>query len=118
MNDNKINGMSSDSELDAILEEVRRGTLTADSAEEESEPSKTWSLDDIDRLIAQTNGEEYVPKKKEPLTPAEDFKRILRRSEMDTEMFTVKPLSEPRHILRIGGGRGRGSGDLLQLRQR
>lgn len=94
MNDNKINGMSSDSELDAILEEVRRGTLTADSAEEESEPSKTWSLDDIDRLIAQTNGEEYVPKKKEPLTPAEDFKRILRRSEMDTEMFTVKPLSE------------------------
>ena len=83
--------MSSDSELDAILEEVRRGTLTA---EEESEPSKTWSLDDIDRLIAQTNGEEYVPKKKEPLTPAEDFKRILRRSEMDTEMFTVKPLSE------------------------
>lgn len=91
MNDNKINGMSSDSELDAILEEVRRGTLTA---EEESEPSKTWSLDDIDRLIAQTNGEEYVPKKKEPLTPAEDFKRILRRSEMDTEMFTVKPLSE------------------------
>lgn len=94
MNDNKINGMSSDSELEAILEEVRRGTLTADSAEEESEPSKTWSLDDIDRLIAQTNGEEYVPKKKEPLTPAEDFKRILRRSEMDTEMFTVKPLSE------------------------
>ena len=94
MNDNKINGISSDSELDAILEEVRRGTLTADSAEEESEPSKTWSLDDIDRLIAQTNGEEYVPKKKEPLTPAEDFKRILRRSEMDTEMFTVKPLSE------------------------
>lgn len=94
MNDNKINGISSDSELEAILEEVRRGTLTADSAEEESEPSKTWSLDDIDRLIAQTNGEEYVPKKKEPLTPAEDFKRILRRSEMDTEMFTVKPLSE------------------------
>lgn len=94
MNDNKINGISSDSELEAILEEVRRGTLAADSAEEESEPSKTWSLDDIDRLIAQTNGEEYVPKKKEPLTPAEDFKRILRRSEMDTEMFTVKPLSE------------------------
>lgn len=94
MNDNKINGISSDSELEAILEEVRRGTLTADSAEEESEPSKTWSIDDIDRLIAQTNGEEYVPKKKEPLTPAEDFKRILRRSEMDTEMFTVKPLSE------------------------
>lgn len=94
MNDNKINGISSDSELEAILEEVRRGTLTTDSAEEESEPSKTWSLDDIDRLIAQTNGEEYVPKKKEPLTPAEDFKRILRRSEMDTEMFTVKPLSE------------------------
>lgn len=94
LNDNKINGISSDSELEAILEEVRRGTLTADSAEEESKPSKTWSLDDIDRLIAQTNGEEYVPKKKEPLTPAEDFKRILRRSEMDTEMFTVKPLSE------------------------
>lgn len=78
------------SELDAILAEVRE----MKKSEQTEEPSKTWSLDDIDRLIAQTNGEEYVPKKKEAPTPAEDFKRILRRSELNTEMFTVKPLSE------------------------
>lgn len=81
---------TSDSELEAILAEVRGEKAKARS----EEPSKTWSLDDIDRLIAQTNGEEYVPPKKSEPTPAEDFKRILRRSELDTEMFTVKPLSQ------------------------
>ena len=51
------------SELDAILEEVKNGRYQQKEQEAE-EPSKTWSLEDIDRLIAGTNGEEYVPKKK------------------------------------------------------
>lgn len=87
-----LNNQSGDSELDAILAEVRKSkseeeTLSAD------EPSKTWSIDDIDRLIAQSNGEEYVPKPKKEPTPAEDFERILSR-EFDTGMFTLKPLTK------------------------
>lgn len=86
--------MSGDSELDAILAEVKKSKQESAAAAEE--PAKTWSMDDIDRLIAQSNGEEYVPKPKKELTPAEDFERILSR-EFDTAMFTVKPLtnSEP-----------------------
>ncbi len=78
------------SELDAILEEVKSGRYQQPEQEPE-EPLKTWSLEDIDRLIAGTNGEEYVPKKKTESTPAEDFDRILSR-EFDTELFTIKPM--------------------------
>ena len=86
-----LNSISGDSELDAILAEVRKSKQ--DNGVSEDEPAKTWSLDDIDRLIAQSNGEEYVPKPKKELTPAEDFERILSR-EFDTGIFTVKPLTE------------------------
>lgn len=78
------------SELDAILEEVKNGRYQQKEQEAE-EPSKTWSLEDIDRLIAGTNGEEYVPEKKTETTPAEDFDRILSR-EFDTGLFTIKPM--------------------------
>ena len=77
-------------DLDAILAEVRNSKLR----EENEEPAKTWSIDDIDKLIAETNGEEYVPAtKKEKLTPAEDFTRILSR-EFDTAIFTLRPMKE------------------------
>ncbi len=77
-------------DIDAILEEVKRSRQGESGA-----PSKTWSIDDIDRLIAETNGEEYVPPvKTEKLTPAEDFSNILSR-EFDTAMFTVKPFVAP-----------------------
>ncbi len=89
-----LNGKSADSELDAILAEVKK-SKAAEEASADGEPSKTWSLDDIDRLIAQSNGEEYVPKPKKEPTPAEDFERILSR-EFDTGMFTLKPLGEIR----------------------
>ena len=96
MNDNTKRS-SGDSELDAILDEVKKSKQQAEMQEKEQEPSKTWSLEDIDRLIAEENGEEYVPKPKKAPTPAEDFERILRR-EFDTGMFTVKPISEEKTL--------------------
>ncbi len=87
-----LNNNLGDSELDAILAEVKK-SKTEETVSLADEPSKTWSLDDIDRLIAQSNGEEYVPKPKKELTPAEDFERILSR-EFDTGMFTLKPLTQ------------------------
>lgn len=86
-----LNNKSGDSELDAILAEVKK-SKTEEAFSSSDEPSKTWSLDDIDRLIAQSNGEEYIPKPKKEPTPAEDFERILSR-EFDTGMFTLKPLT-------------------------
>ena len=81
------------SELDAILAEIKSGKYEAEK--EAESPAKTWSIDDIDKLIAETNGEEYVPPvKEEKLTPAEDFTRILSR-EFDTGIFTVRPMEEP-----------------------
>ena len=88
-----LNRISGDSELDAILAEVKK-SKAAEAVDETEEPSKTWSIDDIDKLIAETNGEEYVPAvKKEKLTPAEDFTRILSR-EFDTAIFTLRPMKE------------------------
>ncbi len=87
-----LNNKSGDSELDAILAEVKK-SKTEQAFSSAEEPSKTWSLDDIDKLIAQSNGEEYVPKPKKELTPAEDFERILSR-EFDTGIFTLKPLTQ------------------------
>ncbi len=86
--------MSDMSELDAILAEVKSGKYQQEN--EPEEPSKTWSLEDIDRLIAGTNGEEYVPETKIPTTPAEDFDRILSR-EFDTGLFTIKPMESVEH---------------------
>ncbi len=82
---------SGDSELDAILAEVKKSKQNTDVSA--NEPAKNWSMDDIDRLIAHANGEEYVPPVKKSPTPAEDFERILSR-EFDTGIFTVKPLTE------------------------
>lgn len=79
----------SSDDIDSILEQVR--DLRKTEEVETDTPSKEWSVEDIDRLIAQSNGEEYIPPKKEVLTPAEDFERILSR-EFDTGIFTVKPL--------------------------
>ncbi len=88
--DEYINKSSRGDELEEILAQVRKSKQTSD---ETDVPSKTWSIDDIDKLIAQTNGEEYVPKAEKPVTPAQDFERILSR-EFDTGMFTLKPITE------------------------
>ena len=99
---NEKRDFRSGDELDAILEEVKRSRsgnaapqdyMRSETSAATPEPSKKWSLDDIDRLIAETNGEEYVPKKKEKLTPAEDFANILSR-EFDTGIFTLRPMKQ------------------------
>lgn len=79
------------SELDAILEEVKKGKYQQEIDFEAEEPSKTWSLEDIDRLIAGASGEEYIPEEKSEPTPAKDFERVLNR-EFDTGLFTIKPM--------------------------
>ena len=89
--DEYIKNTSGADELEDILAQVRKSKSEADAFDE---PSKTWSIDDIDKLIAQTNGEEYTPKAKpEASTPAGDFEKILSR-EFDTGIFTVKPIPE------------------------
>ena len=80
---------SDDSELDAILAEVKNSKQNAEAVEDE--PAKTWSMDDIDRLIAMENGEEYVPVPKKETVHSEDLEKFLSH-EFDTGMFTVKPL--------------------------
>lgn len=87
--DEYINKTSGSDELEAILAQVKKSKQESNA----EAPSKTWSLDDIDKLIAQTNGEEYVPAAAAPATPAKDFERILSR-EFDTGIFTLKPISE------------------------
>ncbi len=83
-----LNNKSGDSELDAILAEVKK-TKTEEAVSLTEEPSKTWSLDDIDRLIAQSNGEEYIPKPKKQSVAEELFGQGF-----DAGMFTVKPLNQ------------------------
>lgn len=93
---NEHNRIISDNELDSILEDVRNGKFSSES--ESVSPSKTWSLDDIDKLIAEANGEEYVPpKKEEKTTPAQDFAKILGR-EFDTGLFTIRPMGEENKV--------------------
>lgn len=88
-----IKSNSESDELESILAEIKG--RQAELEKETDTPAKTWSIDDIDKLIAETNGEEYVPPvKKEKLTPAEDFARILSR-EFNADIFTVRPLEEP-----------------------
>ena len=66
---------SDDSELDAILAEVKNSKQNAEAVEDE--PAKTWSMDDIDRLIAMENGEEYVPVPKKETVHSEDLEKFL-----------------------------------------
>ncbi len=84
---------SSDNDLDAILREVRSGEFS--SSDGGQTPSKTWSIDDIDRLIAETSGEEYVPSVKEEAASETvgDINKLLG-GEFDTGLFTIRPMGE------------------------
>lgn len=80
--------ISQDDELEAILNEVKG---SADEA-----PAKDWSMADIDRLIAQTNGEIY----EEPVAPApaketahEKYSRFFT-TQFDEDMFTLAPIKD------------------------
>ena len=90
LSDYKKNGTGD--ELDAILDEVRSRQSLLDSDAEA--PSKTWSIDDIDRLIAETSGEEYVPPVKEEVPSSSGgVESIL---DFDTDLFTIRPMGEER----------------------
>lgn len=86
-----INNGINDDELDKILSEVRGA---ADKSEEE--PSKEWSLDDIDRLLAEESGSEYTPAEKKE-SAADRLEKMLAGTEFDEGMFTLKtePDEEP-----------------------
>ena len=87
-----LNNKSDESELDAILAEVKK-SKAAEEISSTDEPSKTWSIDDIDRLIAQSNGEEYVPREKKEKSVDEEFEEVFGQG-FDTGMFTVRPLNQ------------------------
>ncbi len=80
-----LNSNTQDDELEAILNEVKG---------EEAEPSKDWSMADIDRLIAETNGEDYDL---EAVEQKEEIPNSVSRffsSEYNENMFTVKSIPE------------------------
>ena len=92
---------SNNDELDAILNEVKSGNFTADPVDEA--PSKEWTMADIDRLIAGTEGEEYIPEVDS--TPAGDDISGLFSGEFDADMFTVRPIeAEKEEIEDISSG--------------
>ena len=79
-----INPDSKDEELEKILSEVRGAETGSDD-----KPSKEWSLDDIDRLIAEESGGEFTPAEKKE-SAAERLEKMLAGSEFDEGMFTLK----------------------------
>ena len=81
-----LNSNSMDDEIDAILSEVR-----GEGADEA--PSKDWSMADIDRLIAQTNGEEYEEEAPAGETAHQKYSRFFT-SEFNEDIFTVQPMEE------------------------
>ena len=93
MSDYKKNGIGAGDELDAILDEVRNRQSLLDSDVEA--PSKTWSIDDIDRLIAETSGEEYVSPVNDESASSQDVESIL---DFDTELFTIRPMGEETRV--------------------
>ena len=76
-------------ELDAILDEVRGGK----EKPADEEPARTWSMDDIDRLIADSNGEDYVPSQQKKTEDSEKFKRFFP-DEFDESLFSIQPITE------------------------
>ncbi len=88
---------NNDDEIDAILNEVKSGTYSSSASTGNtgsgSEPAsdgeksgKEWSMEDIDRLIAETQGGEYVPSAPVSSAPAE--------SGFDSGLFSVRPIEE------------------------
>ena len=82
-----LNLNSQDDELEAILNEVN-----GDS--ENAEPSKDWSMADIDKLIAETDGKDYdLESIEKEESGSDNFSRFFS-SEYNENMFTVKSISE------------------------
>jgi hypothetical protein len=79
-----VNHGTNDEEIEKILGEVLGGESGA-----EDEPSKEWSLEDIDRLIAEEGGGEFTPAAKKE-SAADRLEKMLAGSEFDEGMFTLK----------------------------
>ncbi len=56
MNNNANNPVKGDLDLDEILAEVRARKAATPDADAGAAPSKLWSVEDIDRLLADTGG--------------------------------------------------------------
>ena len=89
MSDNWLFG--SNDELDAILNEVKGFDMPG--SDEGSEPSKSWSMEDIDRLIAAEKGEEYIPPEPQ-IQQVEQPEQEAQAEDFDSELFTVQPIDE------------------------
>ncbi|MBR4727804.1 MAG: hypothetical protein IK080_07935 [Clostridia bacterium] len=86
--------------IDAILEEVRRARETGELSPQETPaaedaPARDWSMDEIDRLIAQTVGEDYEPSvAAEPWIPDEPA----AQPELLPGMFSALPTPDPEDL--------------------
>ena len=82
-----LNSGSRDDELEQILRQVR-----AEKSEgmPDIEPEKEWSMADIDRLIAEESGEEYVPEEPKKESAADRLEKMLGSSKYDESIFTIK----------------------------
>lgn len=82
---------STDDELEAILASVKE--LSGKEEEDSSAEVKEWSREDINRLIAATSGEEYVPVERETPKYEQEIAKFIP-SELNTEIYSVKPMGE------------------------
>ena len=75
-----LNSGSRDDELEQILRQVR-----AEKSEgmPDIEPEKEWSMADIDRLIAEESGEEYVPEEPKKESASDRLEKMLGSSKYD-----------------------------------
>ena len=82
-----LNSGSRDDELEQILRQVR-----AEKSEgtPDIEPEKEWSMADIDRLIAEESGEEYVPEEPKKESAADRLEKMLGSSGYDDSIFTIR----------------------------
>lgn len=81
-----LNSGKKDEELEDILKQVLGDDSSGDDV---PEPGKEWSMSDIDRLIAEESGEDYVPRESRGESAADRLEKILGSSRYDESMFTV-----------------------------
>ena len=97
LNTGEVKGMSDftntdlqNEELEKILSEVRSSEGLPEAGDADGTPSKEWSLEDIDRLIAEESGESFEPSEPKTRSAAQKLEQMLSGSEYDEGMFTLK----------------------------
>ena len=97
LNTGEVKGMSDftntdlqNEELEKILSEVRSSEGIPEAGDADGTPSKEWSLEDIDRLIAEESGESFEPSEPKTRSAAQKLEQMLSGSEYDEGMFTLK----------------------------